>query len=60
MSWDYVCDETGGLVIIVTRWYNLEGNREERLIATGFEPYEPVSVEVIGAEDQLAVKPFFN
>lgn len=60
MSWDYVVDKDGNLGIIVSRWYNEKGNREVRLIATGFQPYEPVQVEVCGEDESLAIKPNFK
>jgi len=58
MSWDYVVGKDGCLEIIVSRWYNRGGNKRETLIASGFEPYEPVQVEVCGEDDGLAVRPF--
>lgn len=57
MSWDYVVDKDGCLEIIVSRWYNKTGNRREVLQACGFEPYEPVQVEVCGVPEELAVEP---
>ena len=57
MSYDYVCDEEGRLEIIVSRYYNRTGDRREIVYAYGFEPYEPVSVEVCGEEESKAVKP---
>lgn len=60
MSWDYVCDENGSLEIIVSRWYNAKGERREIVIASGFEPYEPVSVEVCGEDESLVVKPLIG
>ncbi len=48
MSWDTRCDENGQLEIIVSRWYNGEGNRTVRLVASGFEPFEPVQTEICG------------
>lgn len=56
MSWDYRVDEDGSLEIIVSRWYNTpppngNGRRVIRFYADGFEPNEPISVEVIGSED---------
>jgi len=60
MSWDYVCDEEGRLEIIVSRWYNKTGNRVETVYAYGFESYEPVSVEVCGEDEELAIKPLIG
>jgi hypothetical protein len=56
MSWDYVVDEKGNLEIIVSRWYNESRKREVRLLATGFEPYEPVQVEVCGEDEHTRGK----
>ena len=55
MSFDYKVDEKGNLEIIVSRWYcspppKGKGIKEIRLLATGFEPNEPVQVEVLGEE----------
>ena len=58
MSWDYVVDKNGCLEIIVGRYYNMDSKRKVTLHASGFQPYEPVSVEVCGEAESLAVKPF--
>ena len=59
MSYDYITDDCGRLEIIVNRWYNKYGNRSITVYADGFEPYEPVSLEVIGEDDDsLARKPY--
>ena len=57
MSWDYVCDESGELEVIVSRWYNQQppkghGNKEVRLVVDGFIPNEPVQVEIYGADEE--------
>lgn len=57
MSWDSVVDKNGHLEIIITRWYNKGCAREVRLNATGFEPYEPVQVEICSEDEELMVKP---
>lgn len=58
MSWDYVCDQDGCLEILVSRWYNKTGKKESLVSASGFEPYEPVQLEVFGKATEWAVKPF--
>ena len=55
MSWDYRVDKDGKLEIIVSRWYNQappkgKGERIIHLEVDGFEPNEPVQVEVCGEE----------
>ncbi len=52
MSWDILADENGSVEIIITRWYN-QGNRlERRTTLAGFQPFEPVSVELCGEDDE--------
>ena len=58
MSWNYVCDKSGSLEIIVSRWYNHEGDKRECFVAVGFEPYEPVEVDILTEDRDLAIKPF--
>lgn len=58
MSWDYVVDKNGNLEVIVSRWYSDRLPKKEiYLCASGFEPYEPVQVEVCGEDESLVVKP---
>ena len=52
MGWDYRVDKEGKLEIIISRWYNQKDKRVVTLIADGFEPNEPVQVEICGAEDE--------
>jgi len=56
MSWDYRVDADGRLEIIISRWYcqrppEGKGERVIRLWADGFEPNEPVQVEICGEEE---------
>jgi len=52
MGWDYFADEDGCVEIEVRRWYNQQppngkGPLEVTVVASGFEPNEPVCVEVL-------------
>lgn len=58
MSWDYKCNENGELEIIVSRWYNRGGNYRVTLMARGFEPNEPVQVEVLGGDEDAPYTPY--
>ncbi len=56
MSWDYRVDKNGNLEVIVSRWYNSphpegKGEKMVALLATGFEPNEPVQVEVLARDN---------
>ena len=56
MSWDFRVDKNGKLEVIVSRWNNSKGERVMRMWAEGFEPNEPVQVEIVGAEEIDAIK----
>jgi len=58
MSWHYVCDRDGCLQILVSRFYNRTGNKEEILTASGFEPYEPVDVDICSENEDKGIIPF--
>lgn len=61
MSWSHVCDGNGRIEIFVSRWYNKYGNLEKHICIDGFQPYEPVDVEICGEDDErLATKPYHN
>jgi len=52
MGWDYRADENGRLEILVGRWDTLgKGGKEVLLVAEGFEPNEPLQVEVFAKEE---------
>ncbi len=54
MSWDYVCDENGQIEIIVSRYYNRVSRKVETFTFSGFDSFEPVSVEICGEDDSKA------
>ena len=56
MSWDYKVDKDGKLEIIVSRWYNAPppkglGSKVITVYAEGFEPNEPVQVDILGEDN---------
>lgn len=56
MGWDCKVDKNGRLEIIVSRWYNQpppkgRGEKIVWLCAEGFEPHEPVQVEICGDQE---------
>lgn len=58
MSWDYVVNEKGELEVIVSRWYNRTSQMTHSYTFSGFEPFEPVQVEICAEDDDKMVKPF--